>query len=56
MYILKWGNTDLNFQIEFVELLLGRTDIEVNHVEGNNCSALMIACMHGYVQVGGGEG
>ncbi len=35
-----------------VELLVGgRPDLDVNIVEANSCSALMIACMHGYIQV-----
>ena len=37
--------------VGLVELLLERDDIEVNHVESNNCSALMIACMHGFFEV-----
>ena len=35
---------------EMVELLVQRSDLAVNVVEGNSCSALMIACMHGYIQ------
>ncbi len=37
---------------DLVQLLLDREDTEPNHVEVNHCSALMIACMHGYVEVG----
>ena len=38
--------------VNLVQLLLDREDTEPNHVEVNHCSALMIACMHGYVEVG----
>ena len=37
--------------VSLVQLLLDREDTEPNHVEVNHCSALMIACMHGYVEV-----
>ncbi len=32
-------------------MLLSVTDLDVNVVQANSCSALMIACMHGYIQV-----
>ena len=34
-----------------VKLLNAMTIVDVNIVESNSCSALMIACMHGYCSV-----
>jgi hypothetical protein len=37
--------------VDLVQLLLDRKDVDPNLVEVNHCSALMIACMHGFVEV-----
>ena len=39
------GNYDI------VKLLTQLNMVDVNVVESNHCSALMIACMHGYCEV-----
>ena len=53
--VLQYGFTALILAAgmgnrEMVELLVQRSDLAVNVVEGNSCSALMIACMHCYIQ------
>ena len=34
-----------------VKLLTSLPSVDINRVESNSCSALMIACMHGYCDV-----
>ena len=34
-----------------VRLLTAMASVDVNRVESNSCSALMIACMHGYLRI-----
>ena len=37
--------------LDIVSKLTPRSEVNVNCVEGNLCSALMIACMHGYLRI-----
>ena len=37
--------------LDIVSKLAPRSEVNVNCVEGNLCSALMIACMHGYLRI-----